>query len=84
MREIIILNDISGEELLHKFRLKIYDDDLGFEEFRDCLKKLDGEINNVQMKKMFSELKGRDGKIEIAKLLAELVGEQTDTQDFRN
>jgi Ca2+-binding EF-hand superfamily protein len=85
LREIIVENEITGDEILHKFRLKIYDDPLDLVQFKNCLKKLDPELNNIQIKNMFNELKHEGhGKVEIPLLIANLTGEQMDTVDFRN
>lgn len=57
LKEIIISNDISGEELLHKMKIKIYDEALDFASFSKCIKALDPSLNTLQVRVLFNEIK---------------------------
>ena len=84
LREVVKANDISNEELLHKFKLRSFDDPLTFMVFSKYMKILDPSVNCLQQKAMFNELKNKDGKVEIPFLLENLTGEKHETVDFRN
>mmetsp|Transcript_28903 Transcript_28903/g.27805 ORF Transcript_28903/g.27805 Transcript_28903/m.27805 type:complete len:184 (+) Transcript_28903:1666-2217(+) len=57
LREIVFANEISGEELLQKMRLKVYDDPLDYPTFQRSLRTLDPSLNHLQLKALFNELK---------------------------
>ena len=89
IREVLAANDIKGEELLHKFRMKITDDAIDLAKFRECLHKLDSQLNWHQIKTMFKELASKSVSqskplVEIPVLIANLTGEPQETVDFRN
>lgn len=59
LRDVISVNEISGEELLHKMKLKYSDEPLEYIKFQKCFKSIDSSINSLQTRAMFEELKNK-------------------------
>jgi hypothetical protein len=84
IREIAMANEISGEDILHKFKMRVYDDPIEFPKFKDCMKMLDPELNPNQLRCMFNEIKNSSNLVEIPMMIASITGETYETVDFRN
>lgn len=84
LREVIKENQLSSEELLHKMKLRIWDDALTQPKFNKCLRMLDPTLTDVQLKAMAAEMKDNENKVPVMTLVQNLVGNEFETYDFRN
>ena len=84
LREIILGYGLTADDLLHKMRLRIWDDGLDFTKFSEALHRIDPSLNEYQLKNMAKILKNRDNVVEIPTLVRNLVGKDFETVDYRN
>ncbi len=84
LREIIREHGLTSDDLLHKMRLRIWDDPIAFPAFEKALRALDPTLTDAQLRAMAAEMKNGANRVPIAMLLQNLVGNEFETCDFRN
>lgn len=84
LREVIQVNGLTADDLLDKMKLRVWDEDLGYDQFQAAMRKLDSTLSDPQIRYMAKALKSNNGKIAVTGLLRNLVGHETETVDFRN
>lgn len=84
IREVITTHRLTSDELLHKMKLRIWDDSLSLSQFNKCMRELDPTLTDAQLKGMGAQMKDKTNKVPIFTLLHNLVGGEFETYDFRN
>lgn len=59
LREVIINNKLTADDLLHKMQLRIWDADLDFPQLCTCLRKLDPTLSESQLRNLAKVLKNK-------------------------
>jgi Ca2+-binding EF-hand superfamily protein len=84
LREVVISNRLTSDDLLFKMQLRIWDNALDFPQLVSALRKLDPTLSEPQLRHLAKTLKNKENKVEIPALLRNLCGQEHETVDFRN
>ncbi len=84
LREVIQSNHLSSEELLHKMKLRIWDEPLTLKQFKKAMHELDPTLTDGQLKALAASMKDGSDKVPVMMLVQNLVGNDYETVDFRN
>lgn len=84
LREVILSNQLSSDDLLFRMNLRIWDSSLDFPIMVECLRKIDPSLSESQLRVLHKIMKNKDGKIDIPNLLTNLCGKEFETVDYRN
>lgn len=74
---------MTADDILHRIKKKIVDEPMNFNQFKECMTRLDSSLTQLQIKALFDLLKNEDGKVEIHVMMDNFTGEQVDTVDFK-
>ena len=64
--------------------LRIWDNPLDYSKLCECLRKLDPNLGEAQLRVVAKQLKNKDNKVEVATLITNLSGKEFETLDYRN
>lgn len=84
IRETVVENDLTQDELMFQMKLRVWDDDLDKQAFFRAMRNLDPSISDVQIKAIFATLKNDSGVVPICDLIRNFTGQAYETVDYRN
>ena len=84
IREIVMQNSLSQDDLLFQMKLRVWDNPLDQHAFHTAIHNLDHSISDVQIRALYAQLKNDSGKIPVDNLIRNFTGKPYETVDFRN
>jgi len=84
IREVVIMNDLTSDDILHRMHLHAWDNALDFNHFTEAVRRLDPSIGESQLRVLAKLLKNKDNKVEVGVLVTNLCGKEFETVDYRN
>ena len=84
IREVVIINGLTSDDILHRMHLHAWDNALDFNQFTEAVRRLDPSIGESQLRVLAKLLKNKDNKVEVGVLVTNLCGKEFETVDYRN
>jgi hypothetical protein len=84
LREIVLNNGLTSDDLLFRMHLRAWDAPLDFPRFTECLRKLDPTLGETQLRALAKTLKNKENKVDVGTLITNLCGKEFETVDYRN
>lgn len=84
IREIVIKNNLTQDDLLFQMKLRVWSDPLDWISFQQAMRSLDQSISDSQIRTMFNQLKTDKHQVEVPELIRNFTGQAYETVDFRN
>ena len=60
LREVVAKYNLTADDILHRIKMRYYDQPINFNAFKDCLLYLDHTLTQLQIKNLFDLLKNAD------------------------
>lgn len=84
IREVVIINGLTSDDILHRMHLHAWDKPLDFTQFSEAIRKLDPSLGESQLRSLAKLLKNKDNKVDVGVLVTNLCGKEFETVDYRN
>ena len=84
IRETVVENELSQDDLLFQMKLRVWDDALDKVAFHKAMRNLDPSISDMQIKAIFASLKNDKLVVPVCDLVRNFTGLPYATVDYRN
>ena len=84
IRETVIENGLTQDDLLFQMKLRVWDDALDRQGFFQAMRNLDRSISDVQIRAIFTQIKNDEDRVPVHVLVRNFTGQQFETVDYRN
>lgn len=84
IRETVLENQLTQDDLLLQMKLRVWDNALDKTAFHKAMRNLDPSISDVQIRAIFATLKNDSMEVPVCDLVRNFTGQPYETVDYRN